>query len=168
VKTVAPIRAIVVMGPSGTGKSTLAQALAVSLGWRFIEGDDLHPPANVARMRSGQPLDDADRAPWLERIAGMLATPGDAAGVVATCSALKRRYRDLLRQRHPALLFVLPVLTREALAQRMAARSGHYMPASLLDSQLAALEPPQPDELALVIDGHEPVDLQVQRIRSRL
>jgi gluconokinase len=164
-----PIRAIVVMGPSGTGKSTLAQALAQSLQWHFIEGDELHPPANVAKMRAGHALDEADRSPWLARVAQRLALHAeDGTCVVATCSALRRGHRDLLREHHPALLFVLPALPREWLAQRMAAREGHYMPASLLDSQLSTFEPPRPDERVLVIDGSQPVAVQVELVSQRL
>lgn len=164
----AAIRGIVVMGPSGSGKSTLGVALAQSLGWRFIEGDDLHPASNVEKMRSGQPLDDADRAPWLARVANRLGTADDAEGVVASCSALKRSYRNMLREGNPQLLFVLPQLAREELVLRMRARGGHYMPASLLDSQLAALEPLQPDEMFLILDGQLPLPEQIERVRGRL
>jgi len=138
---------VVVMGVSGCGKSTVGRALADSLGWKYVEGDELHPPRNVALMAAGTPLTDEDRQGWLESIAAMLA---DAArrhdGIVVTCSALKRRYRDLLRRAAPELRFVFLHGPRELLAERMAARQGHYMPASLLQSQLAALEPPAPDE----------------------
>lgn len=149
------IRAIVVMGPSGNGKSSLAQALADRLGWAMIEGDDHHPPANIAKMASGQPLSDADRRPFLAAVGRALAA--HPHGAVAACSALKRAYRDTLRQHAGRILFVLPQVDRAALHQRMVARSGHFMPAALLDSQLADLEPPEADETALVIDGSRPV-----------
>jgi carbohydrate kinase (thermoresistant glucokinase family) len=158
---------IVVMGPSGCGKTTLARALALALDWRYVEGDELHPASNLAKMAAGQPLDDADRAPWLARVGAALAERPER-GVVAACSALKRRYRDVLRDAAGPIRFVLPVLPRDALAQRLARRSGHYMPASLLDSQLADLEPPARDEEGLSVDGSASVLAQIGDIRSRL
>jgi gluconokinase len=152
--------AVVVMGPSGCGKSTLAAALAARLGWRFIEGDELHPPANTAKMASGIPLTDQDRAPFLEAVADAIALQR-GSGVVAACSALKRRYRDLLRARGGPILFVLPQMDRADLLARLKARQGHFMPASLLDSQLADLEPPDPDEQALVLPGAAPLEQNV-------
>jgi carbohydrate kinase (thermoresistant glucokinase family) len=140
------------MGVSGCGKSTVGRAIAERLGWRYIEGDELHPPENVARMAAGTPLTDADRQGWLERIAQRI---GEAArggqGLVVTCSALKRRYRDLLRSGDPSLRLVHLHGPREVLAQRLEQRRGHYMPASLLQSQLDALEPPGADEQALAL-----------------
>jgi gluconokinase len=160
-------RRIVVMGPSGCGKTTLARALALALDWRYVEGDELHTPANIEKMAAGRPLDDADRAPWLTRVGAALAEqPG--RGVVAACSALKRRYRDVLRAAAGNIAFVLPSLPRDVLAQRLAHRSGHYMPASLLDSQLADLEPPADDENGIVIDGSSSVLSQIGNIRSTL
>jgi gluconokinase len=154
------IRAVVVMGVSGCGKSTLGQALADALGWRFVEGDTLHPPANVAKMAAGVPLDDDDRRPFLEAVAGAIAAePG--RGVVAACSALKRRYRDLLRAQGGRAMFVLPMLGRAALESRMKTRTGHFMPASLLDSQLAALELPAEDEAAVLVNGEASLADQV-------
>lgn len=145
-----PPTRVVVMGVSGCGKTTVGRALATSAGWRYVEGDELHPPENVARMAAGTPLTDADRQGWLEKIAAVL---GEAAargeGLVVTCSALKRRYRDLLRGPAPGLRFVFLHGPQPLLAERMAARQGHYMPASLLQSQLATLEPPASDEAAL-------------------
>lgn len=161
-----PALRLVVMGPSGCGKSTLARALAQALGHRLVEGDELHPPANVRKMQSGQPLDDADRAPWLEAVAAALAR-NDSTGVVATCSALKRRYRDQLRAAGH-LTFILPLSPREVLAERLTNRAGHFMPASLLDSQLRDLEPLAEDESGFVIDGTASVDSQLAFIRSRL
>jgi gluconokinase len=148
-----PVPALVVMGVSGCGKSTLGASLARTLGWVYVEGDDLHPARNVALMAAGTPLTDADRADWLEnlsqRLAGLVA---QQQGVVATCSALKRSYRDQLRAGVPGLLFVYLHGPQALLAQRLAERKGHYMPASLLQSQLDILQPPQTDEGALAFD----------------
>jgi len=146
--------ALIVMGPSGCGKSTLAQSLAGALGCRFVEGDALHPPGNVAKMSAGIALDDADREPFLERVGEVCASQGPA-GVVVSCSALKRRYRDLIRSRagQVPVMFVLPLLDRETLMKRLTQRKHHFMPPALLDSQLAALEPPGPDERAILVDG---------------
>lgn len=160
------MRHIVIMGPSGNGKSTLGLALAQDLGLPFIEGDDCHPPANIAKMARGEALDDADRAPFLDAVGAALARhPG---GAVASCSALRCAYRDRLRQLVPGLVFVLPQLDRATLERRMAGRTGHFMPASLLDSQLAALEPPAADESAVVLDGSLPVTELVARLRPAL
>jgi gluconokinase len=138
----------VVMGVSGCGKTTVGSALAGALGVPFVEGDDYHPHENVRKMASGVPLTDADRAPWLQALARRIAQASTAdEGVVVACSALKRAYRDLLRQPAPALRFIHLHGPPSLIAQRLAARSGHYMPATLLDSQLATLEPP---------DGAEP------------
>lgn len=149
-------RHIVVMGPSGNGKSALGAVLAARLGLPFIEGDDCHPPANIAKMARGEPLTDADRAPFLDAVAAALAShPG---GAVAACSALKRTYRDRLRAALPALTFVLPQVPAEVLQARMASRPGHFMPPSLLASQLATLEPPLADETALLLDGEQSLE----------
>jgi carbohydrate kinase (thermoresistant glucokinase family) len=144
---------VVVMGVSGCGKSSVGVALAAALGVDYVEGDELHPPENIARMRSGTPLTDDDRRDWLLALAGRLALAHAAGnGLVLSCSALKRSYREVLRGGAPGLRLVHLHGRRELLAQRVAARSGHYMPASLLDSQLATLEPPGADEAALAID----------------
>ncbi|HEY4006422.1 MAG TPA: gluconokinase [Pseudonocardia sp.] len=139
---------LVVMGVSGSGKSTLAMRLAADLGWDFQEGDDLHPPANVAKMSSGVPLDDDDRAPWLDAVAGWIDehTASGRPGII-TCSALRRAYRDRLRR--PEVVFVHLTGDREAIAGRLATRAGHFMPSALLESQLATLEPPAPPENVL-------------------
>jgi gluconokinase len=143
----------VVMGVSGCGKSELGARLARALGLPFIEGDEFHPAANVRKMSAGIPLDDADRAGWLLRLRDELARGcADGAGVVLACSALKRGYRDTLRASGCALRFVHLTGARATIAARMAARAGHYMPASLLDSQLRDLEPLQPDEDGIVLD----------------
>jgi gluconokinase len=158
---------IVIMGVSGSGKSTLGSALALRLGWRFVEGDALHPPRNVAKMTAGEPLTDADRWPWLERVAEAIVAGGDA-GVVLACSALKRSYRDFLRDRAGAIMFVLPSLQKDVLTARVAARPGHYMPASLLQSQLDALEALAPDECSTSLDGTLALELQLSQLLQRL
>ncbi len=160
-------RAVVIMGVSGCGKSTLGGALAEALGWKFVEGDTLHPPGNVAKMAAGIPLDDDDRRPFLAGVAAALVA-GREHGVVVTCSALKRSYRDYLRNAAGDVAFVLPALGREALAARLAERKAHYMPASLLDSQLATLELPAADERIIVVDGGAPTAAQLARVRAAL
>jgi gluconokinase len=143
---------VVVMGPSGVGKTTVAELLADRLGWTFAEGDSFHPPANIEKMRRGIPLDDADRGPWLELIRDWIARHA-AAGrpTVITCSALKRRYRDVLRGAGNRVRFVQLVGDPALVARRLRSREGHHMPPSLLDSQLAALEPLQDDEDGVVV-----------------
>lgn len=143
----------VVMGVSASGKSTVGRLLAQARGATYLDGDDFHPPANVARMAAGQALTDADRQGWLAALSARLAQAvAGAEGVVLSCSALKRRYRDVLRQGAPGLKLIFLHGSRELLAARIAARTGHYMPPSLLDSQLAALEAPHADEAALAFD----------------
>ena len=146
-----PPPVLVVMGVSGTGKSTVAGLLAGHLGWPFEEGDELHPETNVEKMERGIPLTDEDRWPWLDRIGAWIDAQAQAGepGIV-TCSALRRAYRDRLRR--PNVVFVFLSGTREVIQRRMAARSGHFMPLSLLDSQLATLEPPGPDEQVITVD----------------
>lgn len=145
---------VVVMGVSGSGKSTVGAGLAERLGVRFAEADDFHPPGNVAKMREGVPLSDDDRAPWLDGIALWLTGRGDAGGVVA-CSALARRYRDRLRASAPEVFFLHLDGSAELIAERMRARKGHFMPVTLLRSQLEALEDLETDERGAVvgIDG---------------
>lgn len=155
---------IVVMGVSGSGKSTLGRLLAQALGRPFIEGDDLHPPENRAKMARGEPLSDEDRAPFLDNVGHALR----ARPSVASCSALKRDYRDRLRALAGDLLFVLPVVTRAELERRMMQRPGHFMPPSLLDSQLATLEPPDADEAAILVDGAADEESQLAEILGRL
>ena len=138
---------VVVMGVSGSGKSTIGMAIATALAVRFVDGDALHSPASVARMQSGIPLTDADRWPWLDRIGAELADAARSpAGVVVACSALKRAYRDRIRAAAPDVRFVFLDGPQSTIEARMATRSGHYMPASLLASQLATLERPGRDE----------------------
>ena len=161
--------AVVVMGVSGCGKTTLGERLAQELGATFIEGDAFHPPDNVARMAAGIALTDADRQGWLETLAGQLRDAAQARRrVVLGCSALKRRYRDTLRSGASGLRLVHLHGTRELLAKRLAERRGHYMPASLLDSQLATLEPPGPDDRAITLDIELATDTLVQTALAQL
>jgi gluconokinase len=155
---------LVVMGVSGSGKTTVARRLAQSLGYAFLDGDDLHSAASVAKMSAGVPLEDADRAPWLDAIAAWMRRELAAghSGVVA-CSALKRVYRERLRQVGPAVRFVYLDVERDELARRMRARE-HFMPPALLGSQLATLEAPDPDEPALRVDANGAVEDVVAQV----
>lgn len=148
---------IVVMGISGSGKSTLARALAARLQWPFLEGDDLHPPANVERMSLGLPLRDADRIPWLTAVAARISAWHSAgiAGVVS-CSALQRSYRDVLRRAAPNLRFVHLDIGPDEARRRVSDRTGHFMPTTLVESQLAALETPAQEPDVLVLDATLP------------
>jgi gluconokinase len=148
---------VVVMGVSGSGKSTVMGVLAHDLGWATAEADEFHSPANVEKMRSGTPLTDADRQPWLEAIASWVGRRERAhENAVVTCSALKREYRDLLRRGHPSVWFAHLVVPSTEIEDRLALRRGHYMPASLLNSQLEALEPLEEDEPGAVIAASRP------------
>ncbi|MBX3100535.1 MAG: gluconokinase [Salinibacterium sp.] len=142
---------IVVMGVSGSGKSTVGAGIAAALGVPFIDADDLHPRANIEKMAAGIPLTDSDRWPWLALVGAALAESRES-GVVVACSALKRSYRDAIRALAPSTRFVLLTGSRELLAERMNHRPGHFMPSSLLDSQLATLEPLAADEGGVVVD----------------
>jgi gluconokinase len=149
---------IVVMGVSGSGKTSVAREITRQLGWDYIEGDDLHPEANVAKMASGIPLDDEDRWPWLRKIAEVIGEhEATGTSLVITCSALKGSYRDLLRDGHPSVWFAHVDVPREVLAERLAERKGHFMPPSLLDSQLDTLERLGEDEPGGVIAGDAPL-----------
>lgn len=148
---------VVVMGVSGSGKTTVGAALAQRLRVPFADADDFHPEANIAKMSAGIPLDDDDRRPWLESIAAWLAEH-EATGGVASCSALKRSYRDILTAQAPRTTFLHLHGDRDVLAQRVAARPAHFMPAALIDSQFATLEPLQGDEHGAVLDVAHPVD----------
>lgn len=156
---------VVVMGVSGCGKTTVGEALAASLGWPFIDADDLHPPENVAKMAAGTPLEDADRWPWLDRVVAE-AQRADAAsgGVIVACSALRERYRERL-QRAGAVRFVHLRGDAETIGARVATRQHKYMPASLLASQFATLEPPAD---AIEVDVRLAPDMQVAAIRTAL
>jgi len=160
---------LVVMGVSGSGKSTVAKPLAERLGWPFQEGDDLHPTANVAKMKAGIALDDADRAPWLDAIATWIGDrlTADSGGVV-TCSALRRAYRDRLREAGDGVICVYLEGSKAVIAERVANRHGHFMPPALLDSQFATLEPPTPNEHPIVVDIDQPAERQVSEIIAAL
>lgn len=144
--------AVVVMGVSASGKSTVGRELARLRGVEFVDGDDLHPAANVAKMAGGMPLDDSDREPWLDAVGDVLVAGSRAGGVVVACSALARRYRDRLRVHEPEAFFIHLDGSPEVLQQRARARTGHFMPPSLLTSQLAVLERLAPDELGIRLD----------------
>lgn len=138
---------IIVMGVSGSGKSTVGASIAKHLGAKFIDGDDLHPRANIEKMRSGEPLNDDDRAPWLERIrdAAFSLENKNECGVIV-CSALKKSYRDQIRDGNKQVTFVFLDGDKSLILERMGAREGHFMKANMLDSQFAALERPTADE----------------------
>lgn len=161
---------LVVMGVSGCGKSTVGGALAARLGWTYSEGDAFHPRANVDKMRAGKPLDDADRQPWLAAIARWMDTQADSRrpGVIG-CSSLKRAYRDFLREGRPQVWFLYLRVPRETLQRRLETRHHEYMPASLLDSQLATLEEPTHDEPRTVtVDAADGLDATVDALMHHL
>jgi gluconokinase len=159
-------QAIIVMGVAGSGKSTLGAALARSLNCPFLEGDDFHAPEAVARMRAGIPLTDDDRWPWLDRLGRAISAEVVKQGIaVATCSALRRAYRDRLRGVIPARVsFVLMDADPEELLRRLSERKHHYMPPSLLVSQLDTLERPQSDEAAITLDARRPTTVLCEEI----
>jgi gluconokinase len=152
---------IVVMGVSGSGKSTVGAALAQRLRVPFADADDFHPAANIAKMTAGQPLNDDDRYPWLEAIGEWLAQHCDSGGVMS-CSALKRKYRDQLRRHCAGIEFLHLEGTPEVIGKRQASRPGHFMPASLLASQFDTLEPLGPDERGISIDVDQNIDSIVE------
>ncbi len=157
------------MGVSGSGKTTVAALLASTLHWPFVEGDDLHTPDNVAKMRAGTPLNDADRAPWLARLAAAIDRLRQAGqGGVVTCSALHRAYRDVLIGPRPDVALVYLKGEHNILAQRMRARAHHFMPVTLLDSQLATLEAPGAEEHPIVLPITAPPSVTVQAIIAAL
>ena len=164
--------AVVVMGVSGAGKTSVGRHLADVLRGLFLDADDLHTPDSIRKMSFGTPLDDADRWPWLDRVAATFrAHAGSGAFTVIACSALRREYRDRIRQGVPGGVFFVHLTgSRETIAARMAARGSHFMPASLLDSQLRTLEPLGPDEHGVVIDVgndvHAIVDTAIASIRQ--
>jgi gluconokinase len=161
--------AVVVMGVSGSGKTTVAELLAKELGWQFVEGDRLHPPANVKKMRQGIPLTDADRGPWLDRIGEELrswAAAGQSG--VMTCSALKRAYRDRIRSARPDVRIVYLKGSEALIKSRVAARHHEYMPASLLRSQFDALEEPKSDERVVAVEADGSPETEVAAVIAEL
>jgi gluconokinase len=158
---------LVVMGVTGSGKTTVGEALARRLEIPFADADDFHSAANIAKMSAGIPLDDADRLPWLRSVGAWLAEHS-GVGAVVSCSALKRLYRDTLREAAPTATFVHLEGDPEVLRRRVAHRPAHFMPAALLDSQLRTLEPLEPDERGIVVDLARPVDELVDDIRDRI
>ncbi len=162
-------RAVVVMGVSGSGKTTVAELLVKRLGWTFAEGDSLHPPANVEKMRRGIALDDADRAPWLDRIGEELKAWGQhGRSGVLTCSALKRAYRARILAARPDVRFVYLKGSEALIQARVTARHHEYMPASLLKSQFETLEEPRPDEGIVTVDAGETPEAEVEDIIAAL
>lgn len=160
-------RRIVLMGVAGCGKSAVGAALAARIGATYLDGDDLHPQENIDKMSRGEALTDEDRWPWLTLVGRKLAAPDGI--LVLGCSALKRRYRDHIRKEAGApVLFVHLAGNRDLIADRMKSRTGHFMPASLIDSQFAALEPPAPDEIAMTVDIDRPVEQIVDDIARHL
>jgi gluconokinase len=157
------IKRYVIMGVAGSGKTSVGRLLGEAIGATYLDGDDLHPHNNIAKMARGEPLTDADRAPWLDQIGAVLA---EARGpLIVGCSALKRRYRDQIRASVDGpVTFLYLDGSRDLIAGRMALRAGHFMPMSLLDSQFAALEPPAPDEDAITVS----IDADLQTIVARL
>jgi gluconokinase len=156
---------LVLMGVSGSGKTTLGTQLAHRLGWVFKEGDELHPAANLAKMRRGEPLTDADRAPWLAAVVAWIdGWLRDGTRGVITCSALKRSYRRYLTDGRPGVAFVFLETNEAVLAGRLAKRRGHFMSPSLLASQLATLEAPTPDEPVIPLETDQPVAAQVDAV----
>lgn len=153
------ITAIVVMGVAGCGKSVIGAEIALASGGRLIEGDAFHPQANIDKMSAGTPLNDEDRAGWLTRLGEeMAAALRNGERPILTCSALKLKYRERLRDAVPGLGFVFLELTKEMATDRCAHRPGHFMPASLVDSQFATLEPPHGEDRTLVVDATQPID----------
>jgi gluconokinase len=157
---------VIVMGVSGAGKTTVGKALAQALGWRFVDADDLHPKSNIAKMAAGVPLTDEDRWPWLQVLRGVMEDAlARGESLVMACSALKRAYRKVLEVDPSQVRWVFLNAPHDVLARRLAQRHGHFMPPSLLDTQLAALEVP-PD--ALEVDVSPPPDVVVQHLREGL
>ena len=163
------VATLVLMGVAGVGKSSVMQALQGRLGWPALEGDALHPQANVEKMAAGIPLTDADRRPWLRAIAAWIGEHERArASSLVTCSALRRTYRDALRQGHSSVWFVHLAAPRDVLEGRIASRADHFMPKSMLGSQLATLEPLGRDEPGSTIEATAPIDAVVDLIVHRL
>ncbi|MFZ1382553.1 MAG: gluconokinase [Scrofimicrobium sp.] len=157
---------IVISGVSGSGKSTVARTLAERIGARYVDADDFHPSSNVAKMSAGIPLTDEDRLPWLQRLVAEINTSQET--IVLACSALKRIYRDTLRTATRHVRFVELSGSREILEQRLQSRDGHFMPADLMDSQLASFEPLEEDEAGLGLDLEIPLPEKLSRIENWL
>ncbi|SDJ32406.1 gluconate kinase, SKI family [Bradyrhizobium lablabi] len=161
--------ALVVMGVSGSGKSTIAEQLAARIGWNYVDGDLFHPPANVAKMSAGHPLTDEDRWPWLRAIAAEIDRLSAASQrAVVACSALKRAYRDILVHGRDDVRIVFLDGTQDLIAKRLAARKGHFMPPGLLDSQFQTLEPPQASERPITVSIDASVEAIVDAIVRQL
>jgi gluconokinase len=160
---------VIVMGVSGTGKSSVAEALARQLGSRFVEGDALHPESNVRKMAAGTPLTDEDRWPWLDFIVEALREEAARGGsLVVTCSALKRSYREVLAANGARTVFVHLAGSRELIASRLGGREGHFFPQALLDSQFDTLEPLDPEEDGFAVDVAAPLEQEVEEVLERL
>jgi gluconokinase len=161
--------ALIVMGVSGSGKSTVAELLGKRLGWRFEDGDGFHPASNVEKMRAGHPLTDEDRWPWLNAIADEIARVCDRGEhVIIACSALKHAYRDVLMRGRDDVRFVFLKGTKELIAERLAQRKGHFMPTGLLTSQFDTLEPPEPSEHVITVSIDETVEAIVDGVVRQL
>src|SRR4051812_35702285 len=160
---------LVLMGVSGSGKTTVAELLVHELGWPFQEGDALHPRENIRKMSSGHPLNDEDRAPWLNKVADWVGSRLDAGqnGII-TCSCLKRAYRDLVNRRGTGVVFVYLAGSQEAIAERLQRRKGHFMPPALLTSQFSDLEEPTVEEPAIRVDIGQSSDVAAQHIVEQL
>ena len=158
------------MGVSGCGKTSVGQAIAAHFGIPYIEGDAMHPPANIAKMSAGVPLNDDDRWPWLDALAARLRAESESSGrAVATCSALKSAYRDRIQAGSgQQTRFIFLDCSREALERNLAGRKGHFMPQSLLDSQLATLQAPYNEARAIIIDGNRPFEAVIRSIVEKL
>ena len=160
---------LIVAGASGCGKTTVGALLAGQLGWEFADADDFHPEANVAKMRAGIPLTDADREPWLRSVGRWMdGEIGAGRSAVLACSALKRSYRDLLLDGRPSAVMAFLLVSREELDRRLLARTGHFFPEKLLDSQLATLEPPQPDERVVTVQAENSPVKTAANVRAAL
>ncbi|WP_294227564.1 gluconokinase [uncultured Shimia sp.] len=164
-------KAIIVMGVSGVGKTTVAQALAAEIAGRYVEADEFHPPENIAAMAKGIPLTDVMRRPWLEALSEVMQkarTSQPETPVVVACSALKRAYRDILRAKNPDAIVIYLEADPEVIRARMAAREDHFMPSSLLDSQLATLQRPAPNEACVTEDANLPLSQMVRQLCNAL
>jgi gluconokinase/6-phosphogluconolactonase len=161
--------ALVIMGVSGSGKSTIGEALSQRLGWHYEDGDSFHPPANVAKMSAGQPLTDEDRWPWLKAIAAEIERCRQAGEhIIIACSALKKAYRDILVHGRNDIRMVYLNGSHALVADRLGHRKGHFMPPGLLDSQFATLEPPSPEERPITVSIDAPIEVIVDRVLEQL